>query len=353
MTVSYVCLFFESLFSSMLMPLLTLFLLFCTETDWKKSPYFYTATALWLIYFILLVITQFTDVIYYYTPDNIYHRGPFYAVLLIPPILLMGFNLLVLFRKWNSLFSRQKSGFIIYNVIPLVCMIVQMFFYGLLMTVFGSAVAAMIMLIMLLFEQYDIQIEQTKKIADLRMNNIVLQMRPHFIYNTLTSIYCMIEENPQKAQAVTLDFTKYLRNNFNSIANDEMIPFVKELEHAKAYLAVEKARFENMLFVEFDIPFVNFRLPPLTLQPIVENAVKHGIDPELKPLHITISTRATVTGNEIVVEDTGSGFSHDDNGDPHIALANIIERLHIMCKGTLTISDREGGGTVVKISIPT
>ena len=111
-------------------------------------------------------------------------------------------------------------------------------------------------------------------------------------------------------------------------------------------------RFEGKLFVEFDTDYTAFRLPPLTMQPIVENAVKHGVDPDLNPLYITVRTREEKQGAEITVEDTGPGFSLNDDNKPHIALKNIQERLEMMCKGTLTISERDGGGTVVKIYIP-
>ncbi|MBR2100563.1 MAG: sensor histidine kinase, partial [Eubacterium sp.] len=119
-----------------------------------------------------------------------------------------------------------------------------------------------------------------------------------------------------------------------------------------AYLAVEQTRFEDNLFVEFDTPHTRFRVPPLTLQPIVENAIKHGLDPELSPLHITVKTRQTKNGSEITVADTGPGFGENDNNEPHIALANIQERLQMMCGGTLTISPRENGGTIVTVFVP-
>ena len=148
-----------------------------------------------------------------------------------------------------------------------------------------------------------------------------------------------------------MDFTNYLRKNFTAIAKEETIPFTEELEHTRAYLAVEQVRFKGKLFVEFDTPYTSFRLPPLTLQPIVENAVKHGIDPDLDPLYITVRTREGKQGAEITVEDTGPGFGAKDNDKPHIALANIRERLEMMCNGNLAISGREGGGTVIRIII--
>ena len=107
-----------------------------------------------------------------------------------------------------------------------------------------------------------------------------------------------------------------------------------------------------MLSVDYDTPFTHFRLPPLTLQPIVENAVKHGMDPCHRPLCISIRTRFTDSGAEIIVEDNGSGFDPSDESRPHIALDNIRQRLEMMCGGHMTITPREGGGTVVTIMIP-
>ena len=137
-----------------------------------------------------------------------------------------------------------------------------------------------------------------------------------------------------------------------AIAQEDTIPFEKELEHTRAYLAVEQACFEGRLFVEFDTPDTFFRIPPLTLQPIVENAVKHGMDPDLEPLYVSVVTRDTARGVKITVEDTGPGFAPTDDDEPNYALKNIRERLKTMCGGTLEIEEREAGGTRVTIFIP-
>ena len=149
-----------------------------------------------------------------------------------------------------------------------------------------------------------------------------------------------------------LDFTTYLRKNFTAIASEDTIPFRDELEHTRAYLAVEQAQFEDVLFVSFDTPHTMFRVPPLTLQPIVENAVKHGMKSSSEPIHISVVTRQTEHSSEIIVEDDGPGFDPVDDNEPHIALTNIRQRLKLMCGGKLTIMPREGGGTVVKVTLP-
>ncbi|WP_294492173.1 sensor histidine kinase, partial [uncultured Ruminococcus sp.] len=117
---------------------------------------------------------------------------------------------------------------------------------------------------------------------------MVLQMRPHFIYNSMMAIYYLCKLDADKAQQVTLDFTTYLRRNFAAIASENTVPFKDELEHTRAYLALEQAQFEDRLFVSFDTKHTMFRVPPLTLQPLVENAVKHGMDPDGDPLSISV-----------------------------------------------------------------
>ncbi|MBR1672479.1 MAG: histidine kinase [Fretibacterium sp.] len=340
--------FLESLFPSLLMPMLALFLLHCSNEKWEGSVLMYVAGALWSVYFILLVVTQFTTAIYYITSANIYHRGPWYPVLLVPPVLLMGTNLVAMYRRKDKLSVPQMKALRTILIVPLAAMLIQMRLYGIRFVVFGTTIAGFILFIYILTEQAERSLHQQIDIK-------VLQMRPHFIYNIMTSIYYLCSLDASKAQNAIDNFTTYLRKNFNAIVHHGLIPFNEELEHTRAYLAVEKARFEDLLYVEYDTPHTAFRLPPLTLQPIVENAVKHGVDPELSPLYVLIRTSRTEDGSRVSVEDTGPGFDPRDNHEneeAHIGLDNVRTRLKIMCGGTLDISPREGGGTVVTLWIP-
>ena len=167
----------------------------------------------------------------------------------------------------------------------------------------------------------------------------------------MTTIYYLCKQDADKAQQVTLDFTDYLRQNFTAIASEDTVPFSDELRHTQSYLAVEKAQHEDMLVVEYDTPYTHFRVPPLTLQPLVENAVKHAMDPNAAPLHITIRTKKTDAGVLITVEDNGRGFDPNDKLKPHPALDNIENRLKQQCGGTLKI-DSAPGCTTVTIIIP-
>ncbi|MBQ8086048.1 MAG: histidine kinase [Lachnospiraceae bacterium] len=230
-------------------------------------------------------------------------------------------------------------------------------FYGLLLIVIGTSVSALSMFLFILRDQMEHYVKEREENARAQASIMVLKMRPHFIYNTMTSIYYLCEQNPPKAMETIANFTTYLRKNFSAIAKNDTIPFKEELEHVHTYLAIEQTRFEDKLYVKFDTPHINFRIPPLTLQPIVENSVKYGVDPELDPLYITISTIETATGSEIIVTDTGPGFTetsktNENDREPHIAISNIRERLSIMCNGNISFTANEDGGTVVKIWIP-
>ena len=147
-------------------------------------------------------------------------------------------------------------------------------------------------------------------------------------------------------------FTEYLRANFEGIAAENAIAFQDELRHIKAYLEVEKCRYLEELEVEYHIEHTAFRIPALTVQPLVENAVKHGIGKEEVPLHITISARRCENASEIIVEDNGQGFDDPGMTRSGEALENIQERLKLMCRGTLTIISRKGVGTRAVIQIP-
>ncbi len=349
---SRITVFCESFFSSLLMPMMTLYLLRCSGERRKRTPLFASMVTLWLVYAALLIFTQFTTDIYSISPENVYQRGPLYFVLLVPPAAMMGLNCVSLLFRRKKLSTKQRAAFAVYLLLPLCCMLFQMFSYGLLMIVIGTSVSVMILFVFILMDQVDHSIRQQQENAAQQASITVLQMRPHFIYNTLMSIYYLCKQDTEKAQQVILDFSSYLRQNFTAIAKEDTIPFTEELEHTRAYLAVEQARFQDRLLVKFETPFTTFRIPPLTLQPIVENAVKHGLDPELEPLFISVYSRQRDGYAEIIVEDSGPGYKPSDDDEPHIALANISKRLKMMCGGELTISNADCGGTIVAIRIP-
>ncbi len=344
--------YFEALLVSVLMPLPTILLMhYCGESV-KSSKLFHTVILLWFICFIALSIGQFTNWFYVVNPNNEFIRTPLLPLLMLPLVLGMFVNIAGLIRRRKKLSTRYLVAFLIY-LLPFTVFITVHAFIDIAPFLFsGVGICALSMCYIIVSDQIIHNFQQQREIANQRASVMVLQMRPHFIYNTMMSIYYLCKQDADKAQQVTLDFTTYLRKNFTAVASEEAVPFKDELEHTKAYLAVEQAQHEDMLCVDYDTPHIDFKVPPLTLQPLVENAVKHSLDPNGEALHIYVKTRLTDSGNEIIVENNGLDYQPSTDNEPHTALANIQQRLNMMCKGTLKITPREGGGTVVKVTIP-
>lgn len=190
-----------------------------------------------------------------------------------------------------------------------------------------------------------------KELRGAKIQTMISQIRPHFIFNTLASVNMLCEEDPRRAAEIISDFSQYLQANFSALSTTDMIPFSEEMKHVKAYLDVESALYEEKLTVTYDTAYAAFRLPPLTLQPIVENCIKHGFGRNVSSLHIIIRTRQTEEGAEIRIEDNGCGYDPSSDGKIHIGLKNVKERLEMMCGGTLEFSP-QGGGTLVTVSVP-
>ena len=342
----------EYLFFSVLTVMPIPFLLHCCSESPKGSILLRTAIALWGVFCIIVIAAQFTDAFYYTVSYNQYIRGPLFPLLMSPLAVIMILNIAGLIRRRKKLSKRVFTALLIYLVPTAIFIIMFMFADVEILVSFWMVLCALTMFGLVLMDNVEQYMRQQREIADQRVGIMVLQMRPHFIYNTMMGIYYLCKQDADKAQQVTLDFITYLRKNFAAIASEDTVPFKDELEHTRAYLAVEQVQFEDSLFVSFDTPHTLFRVPPLTLQPIVENAVKHGMTASSDPIHISVVTRQTDTGSEIIVEDDGPGFQPVDDNEPHIALNNIRQRLELMCKGELEIATREGGGTSVKITIP-
>ena len=342
----------ETLLLSITLPMITIYLLHCCGEDVRSSKLFHAVMSLWAVFCVILTIAPFIGGLYYFTPDNRYYRDSWYPLLMVPLLVLLLLNIAGLMRRRKNL-SRKKFLSFLVAMLPITGMLVINTFVEVYPLVDICVVlSALSMYGLILSDQVEQDLSRQREIANQRANIMVLQMRPHFIYNTMTSIYCLCNQNPKLARQVIMDFTTYLRKNFTAIASAAPIPFSSELEHTRAYLAVEQAQYEDSLFVEYDTPHIWFRVPPLTLQPIVENAVKHGRDPYAGTFRISIRTRKTDAGSEIVVADNGRGFDPADDSEPHTALKNIQERLEIMCGGSLTITPNDGGGTVVTVIIP-
>lgn len=358
MIFSYVCFFGQAVLSSMLIVLVTAFLLHQSgEKNWQKCIAFRVSLLLWTFYVALELINLRNGMLYSVDDSNVYSRGPHFALQMLPPLLIMAINLITLWRRRGSLSNRQKQAFALYVIIPTVCMLIQMKSFGVHLIEFGTVVAGLIMFGNIIADHREKYLMQEAENARLKMDILMAQIRPHFLFNSLTTIKYLISRDPNKADEGITSFMKYLRQNMDSLSSDSLTPFKDELDHVKGYLELQKMRFGDELEAEYDIQCEDFMLPSLILAPLVENAVSYGIRRnEDRSGKVKISTRRAADRIELIVEDDGPGFVPDalpdDKERSHIGIKNVRERIEKITGGELIIDSVIGKGTKATIILP-
>ncbi len=231
------------------------------------------------------------------------------------------------------------------NVMPLACMV---FISCMVMVHIMDTVYA--------YRESQRASELAVKLEEMNMTLMISQIQPHFLYNALNTIKYLIKKDPKTAESAVVKFSGYLRANMDSLTQKEPIPFSKEIDHVKNYVDIEMLRFGNRLNVEYDIQTESFRIPALTVQPIAENAIKHGINQKPEGGTLTISTREDEDSIRVIVKDNGVGFDVNskpqDDGRSHVGLSNIKTRLKEMMNAHVTVESVIGTGTTVTVVIP-
>jgi len=199
-----------------------------------------------------------------------------------------------------------------------------------------------------------------EKLRMSRIRNFTSQMQPHFLYNTLGSIQEIILMDPDYASELLEDFTIYLRGCVRAMSNDEPVLFSQELENIKAYVSIEKMRFGDKLSVEYKVEADTFPILPLSVQPLVENAIRHGIYEKGKEGgKVTVQTREEQNEWIVLVEDNGVGFDVNSylenmrNPDRDATgLKNLMFRLNKVLQASVELKSKPEEGTTVMIRIP-
>ena len=238
---------------------------------------------------------------------------------------------------------------------------------------YGMAITMVVQIIGLVYDLRQQYLERLryermqKELYEAEVAVMVSQIQPHFMYNALTSIAMMCTIDPEKAQEATITFAKYLRGNMDSLKQKEPVPFSRELEHLKKYLYIEKLRFGKKLNLEYDIQTEEFKIPLLSVQPLVENAVKHGVGQKKKGGTVSIATRETEEAYEVIISDDGVGFDPGKatgrTGDAsesdlckekrsHVGMENTRRRVREMCGGDVVVESQVGVGTTARIILP-
>lgn len=303
----------------------------------------------------LLNMTALFSHICFWIEDNRYHRGPLgYSCHIVSAIIL----LYILYLTFTVQSKRDRFQLII----PIIN--IALVFGGAVMDTFiahtqsGITFLSLAMVSSTLFYYIWLHLkfvhDHEKALeAESRIRIMMSQIQPHFLYNTLSSIQALCRIDPEKAFDVTERFGTYLRSNIDSLDQPSLIPFSKELEHTRVYSEIEMIRFPNVR-VDYDVTDVDFSVPALTVQPLVENAIRHGVRIRKEGV-VTVSSRKAELCHEIVISDNGKGFDTallKTADSTHIGVRNVKERIERMCGGTLTIESIPNSGTTVTIHLP-
>lgn len=289
----------------------------------------------------------------YFDELNVYHAGELFFISQVLPGLSTAIFLMVMLHYRKFIPKRQIYGLYCYFALLCICSCVLVFTNTNLVLhyIFGT----LGLLILFISIQMDEVQQRERELAENRTAVMLSQIGPHFLFNVLTDISQLCGIDPRQAQTATVHFSRYLRGNVDSLTSRQSIPFKTELEHVKHYLWLESLGFGEKLRVDFDIAVQDFRLPALTLQPLVENAVRHGIAGRAEGGRVTVKTGETQSCWRVTVADDGIGFSENGpaaNGDAHVGINNVRYRLAAMCGGRLTITSTPDAGTTAIIEIP-
>lgn len=260
--------------------------------------------------------------------------------------------IIVYYRKFF-----QGWGFVIlfgYCILQLATMFLEDIWYPVPM--YLAVTLSMILIFLFFHEELARQlVVKEKELAESRIAIMVSQIQPHFLYNALNAIYCLCDKDVKLVKQAISDFSEYLQHSLSSINRTTPVHFSEELDYIRIYLQLEQLRFGEELNLIYHIETENFMVPALSVQPLVENAVKHGICGREGGGTIVLSAREGKGCFEVIVSDNGAGFDpkkKPSDGKLHIGLQNVTQRVQSMCGGTLIIDSAPGKGTTVTLRVP-
>lgn len=331
----------------------------------------------------LVTISQFSDFLYTFDANNLYSRSSgFWVISALAGVLVISFIGMILYYV-RYLRRIQAYPLLLVFVLALLADVVQFLIYGISLVNIAMTVGVLGMFFAyqkeldmqtaaqqtrLLENALRISEQETelaRKNAELavkdaqltqRKTQIMLsQIQPHFLYNALAAISYLCIKDPMKARSTIDALASYLRTNLDSLRNEHLVPFEKELEHTKTYLQIEKTRFDDDLQIVYDIQYTDFILPSLSLQPLAENAVRHGICASEDGGTLTICTEKKDDKIYITVIDDGVGFDmtqKPQDGRSHVGMENVSDRIRSLCGGELIVHSEVGKGTTAVIVLP-
>ena len=298
----------------------------------------------------------FSHLVFFYDPNLHWHRGPLGYIPFGVSFVMVVWIVVSALMKYRGIRRREAVVPIIISVMVVIAVVLDMeaYFSARVTFLTVAMTESTVFFYIWLHLQFVREHENALK-AEQRIRIMMSQIQPHFLFNTLSTIQALTEIDPERASKVIEEFALYLRQNINSLNEEDMISVTKELEHTRIYSDIEQVRFPSIK-IEYEIEDDDFLIPPLTIQPMVENAIRHGVRGK-KHGWVAVSTWREEDAHVISIRDNGKGFDVDKmiedtlKGD-HIGLKNVRDRIIDMAGGTFKIESVEGEGTSVTIRIP-
>lgn len=282
-----------------------------------------------------------------------YSKGPWNVWTYLYPFAVLILCFVMTF--FYKIGKRRRISYLLFTSCPLVMGILALISND---TIFSHSANFLEMLIIYMdlqiFKNYEIT-EQKAEVQKTRTNAIMLQMNPHFIQNCLSSIRGLMYVDAQYAEKMLVNLSGYLRGTFSHLNDSGMVTVREELALVDYYLSIEQARFPGTISVEKQIELPDFLIPTFLIEPLVENAVRHGIREKGEAGRVCICVLDRGEYVEITVEDDGVGFDVDapiTDGKSHIGLKNVKSRIALMTNGTFRLESQIGKGTKATIRLP-
>lgn len=310
----------------------------------------------WVVIFNTAVhmTTFFSGICFDYTADGGFVRGPLgYTSFVVSGILLFvlvvgGFREFAPDRKGDYLIPIFAFFLVVFATAADVVIDIEIPLSFLIVAMVCDCILYYIYLHMVFIREHEHEIEDGQ-----RIRIMMSQIQPHFLYNTLATVRALYRKDSELADETLEKFGIYLRQNMDSLDKPNLIPFADELSHTRIYSDIEKIRFPSIDIV-YDIEDDDFKIPALTVQPLVENAIRHGVRIREHGL-VEVEVRKKRYGHRIIIRDNGKGFDPQApmSGErSHIGLRNVMERIETMCGGDMKIESKLDEGTTITIRIP-
>lgn len=311
---------------------------------------------------VCMCVLTLCGVFYYFDQGNVYHRTTWYylTILYVVAVSLVNSALVVINRR--SLGSTALVCLLFYTIAPLVAAVVQAFIFGPNLAIAVGTMGLVVVFLEMQTHSARTMATQAEELAqsqaeaaESRIVAMVSQIQPHFLFNTLDTIYGLVDEDTELAKESIASFSRYLRTNLASLNKAEPVPIETEMGHVRTYLELERTSDPDRVAYEFDLAATGFKVPALSVQTLVENAVKHGLGGCAEGGTVTVRTREGQGEYMVTIEDNGVGFIVGElaaDSNAHIGLANTRSRVAAMCGGSLDVQSSPGVGTRVVVHIP-